>query len=346
MAADQVQDPPLESGEGSKSFASSARFSASKTPAAKTSSTKPKTEAPSRPYTTTELPEQAASDTLAIGNKEYELMIRSERRFGVFYERDYTENPFKWATLNCEQLRISATATLSGVFRRLLLLDDFEADENILTRTNRMVRILVRGICLATYYKIRAVNYAFNDEGHRYMFKPKIPNPLEIPKPFALAIQMLGAVEIHSMTRRTIAVPGLTTADAATACLATGEQLIPALYAQAVEYAKKKGLQFATVNFDVKYGSAWWLLNCPRESQIPELQVRLPESNFTESDALMHLMFCALADGSFGSPLFTLGELNNADYGTIVRNPHAEANVSSFFAFSDEPLSNMWKIDG
>jgi hypothetical protein len=28
----------------------------------------------------------------------------------------------------------------------------------------------------------------------------------------------------------------------------------------------------------------------------------------------------------------------------MLRNPHAGMNVNSFLAFSDEPLSSMWKI--
>ena len=76
------------------------------------------------------------------------------------------------------------------------------------------------------------------------------------------------------------------------------------------------------------------------------LRCVLPESNYTDEDAIVHSMFCLDEQLRFGSELFRLydGGVAQGEYGSMLRNPQAGMNVNSFLAFSDEPLNSMWKI--
>lgn len=326
----------------SKTMHSKAKF---KAPADKTSKISLSTDKPKRPPTTTELPEQAPTDTMAIGNKDYEMMLMLERRLGTFYKRNKMEDACKWATLNATAFRASLNATLRGVIRRLLLKDHFESETNITARLDFVVPKLVAGICMMTYLRLRTVNFGLEDEGNVYMVKPKTSAPLEIPKPFAIALQQLGAIEIVGLPNRVIAYPALETTDAANFLQVTASRYKPNEYAQAVEYCKSIGMQFAPIDNSSKAGSAWWLFQGHTDDGAFQLTCPLPESNFTEQDALLHLMFCATMDSTFGSQLFTLGELNTGNHGFMLRNPHDEANINSYFAYSDDPLSQLWKIE-
>jgi hypothetical protein len=341
---------PLGSEQGSVSVASPIKAAPAKPkfkdPAASSSHVKNRIDTPKRPATTAVLPEPAATDTLAIGNKDYETMLMLEGRFGVFYKRADTEDFCKWATIDGDNFRMSVEATLRGVIRRCLRVHKLESEVNITSRVDYLVPILLNGVCLATYNRLRAVNFAFETEGDRYIAKPKTPNPFEIPKPFAIALQLLGAIEIVSLPKRTVAFPTMSTAEAGRFFLPANTRFRAAEYGQAVEYCKSIGMQFAPVDLSMKCGSAWWLLHGEAVDEAFQLTLPLPESNFTEQDALMHLMFCATANNSFGNSLFTLGELNVGDHGYLLRNPHDDANVNAYFAYSDEPLSQLWKIDG
>jgi hypothetical protein len=350
MAGVNENVAPVESEQGSVSVASPVKAAPVKPkfkdPAASSSHVKNRIDVPKKPATTAVLPELAATDTLAIGNKDYETMLMLENRFGVFYKRTDTENFAKWATLNGNAFRTSVEATLRGVMRRLLRMKHLESETDITARCDHFVPLLLNGVCLAVYHRLRAVNFALATEGDRYIVKSKIPSPFEIPKPFAIALQLLGAIEIVSLTNRTVAYPTISTAEAARTFLPANARFRAYEYGQAVEYCKSIGMQFAPVDISMKCGSAWWLLNGVTDNGLFRLNLNLPESNFTEQDALMHLMFCANANGTFGSTLTTLGELNAGDYGYLLQNPHDDANVNAYFAYSDEPLSQLWKIDG
>jgi hypothetical protein len=173
--------------------------------------------------------------------------------------------------------------------------------------------------------------------------KPKVSLALEVPLPFAIAISQLGAVEINSMPRRTIAVPAISVVEAAHFMIPRDQRFKAADYAHAVKFAKSLGIDFSTVDLNMKAGSAWWLLRGEITEEVFQLSLPLPESNFTEDDAILHSMFCMNPDRSFGTTLFSLGELNAGTYGSILRNPHKGMNANSFFALCSGPLSTMWK---
>jgi hypothetical protein len=168
---------------------------------------------------------------------------------------------------------------------------------------------------------------------------------LEVPLPFAIAISQLGAVEINSMPERTIALPAISVAEAAHFMIPQNQCFKAFDYAQAVKFAKSLGIEFSTVDLNMKTGSAWWLLRGEITEEVFYLSLPLPESNFNEDNAILHSMFCLNPDRSFGTTLFTLGELDAGTYGYILRNPHKGMNANSFFALCSGPLSTMWKIE-
>ncbi|UFK61916.1 coat protein 2 [Silvergrass cryptic virus 1] len=300
------------------------------------------TEVPRAPKAVSEFELRAPTEPLALGNKHYETMHLLEGRYGIFYARDKAENPLTWFELNANNFRTSVAATLRSALFRLMVNKGYEDDDDIERRLNRVVPVLIRGVCLMTYLKIRAVNLAISTAGDRYILKPKVPEPFEVPLPFAIAISQLGAFEINSLAERKIAIPGLSDADA-TARLLDG-RFTAAEYAHATEFAKSLGIQFSAVDLDVKLGSAWWMFRATPVDEVFTLICPLPESNFTETNSLIYLMFCVNQDGSFGTQLFALGDYAATDYGSMLRNPHDGANVNAFFAFSDDPLTALAKL--
>jgi hypothetical protein len=347
LAGVNAAPAPVDYIEGSKSVRSPTKPAAVSrsvdVPAATHSAIKLQIEAPRQPQATVESPQNRPLESLAIGNKHYEMMLSSEGRFGIFYKRDKAENAFKWAEIDVTVYRRSIYFTIEEVLRRCMVKAGYENDEDIGHLLTRYVPLLVNGVCMLTYLKVRSVNFALSPEGDRYNVKPKVSLALEVPLPFAIAISQLGAVEINSMPRRTIAVPAISVVEAAHFMIPRDQRFKAADYAHAVKFAKSLGIDFSTVDLNMKAGSAWWLLRGEITEEVFQLSLPLPESNFTEDDAILHSMFCMNPDRSFGTTLFSLGELNAGTYGSILRNPHKGMNANSFFALCSGPLSTMWK---
>jgi hypothetical protein len=208
-------------------------------------------------------------------------------------------------------------------------------------------------MCLATFLKIRAINLLMPHRDDRYHAKPRgIPEPFEIPLPFAAAVSRLGAVEVRSLTRRMVAAPAVPADAAASFLLDPGRSFDVHAYARATAFARSLGVQFTPVDVvggaAPRAGTAWWLLrgSVDADAGVFSLRCVLPESNYTDEDAIVHSMFCLDEQLRFGAELFRLddGGVAQGEYGSMLRNPHAGMNVNSFLAFSDEPLSSMWKI--
>jgi hypothetical protein len=78
-----------------------------------------------------------------------------------------------------------------------------------------------------------------------------------------------------------------------------------------VKFAKKSlGIEFSTVDLDMKMGSSWWMLRGEITEEVFYLSLLLPESNFSEGNAILHSMFRLNTDRSFATTLFILGDLN------------------------------------
>ena len=199
-------------------------------------------------------------EPLSIGNKQYEMMLSSEGRFGTFYRRDKTENSLEWAEIDVTVYRRSIYFTMEEVLRCCMVKAGYKNAEEIGCLLTRYVPQIVNGVCMLTYLKIRSINMALSPEGDRYIVKPKVQIPLEVPLPFAIAISQLGAVEVNSMPQRMIAFPAISVAEAAHFMIPQNKCFKAVYYTQAVKFAKSLGIEFSSVDLDMKMGSAWWLL--------------------------------------------------------------------------------------
>jgi hypothetical protein len=59
----------------------------------------------------------------------------------------------------------------------------------------------------------------------------------------------------------------------------------------------------------MKMGSAWWLLHGKITEEVFHLSLPLPESNFSQGNAILHSVVCLNPDRSFATTHFTIGYL-------------------------------------
>lgn len=289
--------------------------------------------------------DQNATDgeTLPVGNKLYEEMLIREGKLGVWFTGDRASDPYVWAEIVPEVFRRSVRATTAGVLR--LLAGEAGTDD---AKIDSAASSITDAVCVMAFLKVRSVNLMVDGHDERYIVRPRVPEPFETPLPFAAAVSRLGAVEVRDLTRRMVAVPAIPADSAASWLLEPGRAWDLDAYARATAFARSLGVQFATVDVvegpKAGTGTAWWLLRGAVNGGRFSMRCVLPESNYTEEDALLHSMFCLDEQLELGASLFQLDGVAQGDYGSVLRNPHAGINVNTFLALSDEPLRSMWKI--
>ncbi|KAJ1282549.1 hypothetical protein BS78_03G061000 [Paspalum vaginatum] len=192
---------------------------------------------------------------------------------------------------------------------------------------------------------MRAVNMNYTGLGVGFLHMPAVPGVLEIPKPFAIAVQRLGAVGIQDLTVRRIVVPAAAATDSATWLLDSKTDWSPSAYSRAVGYARSLGMQFSAVDTRVKAGSSWWLYSGSVSSTNGAYMASMvfPETNYDEENAPLHTMFCCRGDGSIAGSVFQLDAVSEGHFGTMLRRPPPGFHSCTFFGYSDKPLRSLWK---
>jgi len=292
-----------------------------------------KSEKPTEPPNAEPAFAQADTTDVSVGNPRYTAELMDEGRLGLFLPRPAALRTPIPVTLNVDHHWTGIYHTLESAIRRLIRSKTEMADNEIAERSQSLAAILADGCCLITYMKLRAL--LFIEFPSRYnsisLKRPKAFKDLPIPTPFAFAIQQLGAVNAADLATEHRFVPVFPT---------TGHRFgIPRnrewnsnAYAEAVEYARSLGLQFALVDLNKKSGTAWWLLKQYFSEDCFELQCLIPETNFTIAMALTHSLYL---EGDVPNPIneiFDLTPLGTSVYGHIMRDPHCGINVSTFEA--------------
>eukprot|EP00262_Sarcandra_glabra_P003549 TRINITY_DN14287_c0_g3_i1.p1 TRINITY_DN14287_c0_g3~~TRINITY_DN14287_c0_g3_i1.p1 ORF type:complete len:344 (-),score=9.31 TRINITY_DN14287_c0_g3_i1:46-1077(-) len=299
-------------------------------------------EAPKEPAQIYHAFERPIPDPLAIGNPSLELALKLKGNLGYFINRDKVDIEPVFINLNTLAYRDGVLFTLRVVTERLLRLQGHIENAEIIETATNLATQFANGIMIMTYIRLRRVNSLEATQLAKFCKRPKVPDTLEVPAPYALAISQLGIVEASSMERIKRFVPTLTNEDR-NYCLPAGIIWSTARYLQAVEYGKKIGISFKAIDLSVPLGSSWWLYRQDNTDDLFSLQCTLPEDNYTEATAILHTLFCSNGQGGLLNEIFDLSPIENHNYGAILRNPHVDINVSSYFAIEEAP-DTVWKV--
>lgn len=309
---------------------------------AKHSTRSARTEAPKEPDQIFHAFERPTPDLLAIGNPSLEFALKLKGQLGYFVNRDKVDTDPVFINMNVTAYRDGITRTLKIVIERLLRLQGHIEVQDITTTANDLSLTLANGVVIMTYMRLRRINSLEATELNKFCKRPKVPDTLEVPAPYALAISQLGIVEASSLVRSTTYAPTIP-AGTTNFCLPPGITWSTATYLQAMEYGKKIGLNFKSIDLSVPLGSSWWLYRPDLTDDLFSLQCTLPEDNYTEATAVLYSLFCTNSTGGHLNEIFDLSPITAHDYGAMIRNPHTDISVSSYFAIEEAP-ETIWKV--
>lgn len=284
-------------------------------------------------------------DAAPVGNKSLELSFMTQGRLGHFIARDASANGATLITLNGLRYRQCVLDVITDVVKRQVRTTAGTIEMDVQSRSDVMINHLTNGVLLGTYLKIRSLHSMNFETMMKFAKKPKHPDPLQILEPFALAISQLGVFPVSSVEKEMIYLPTLSDADAASYLMMDpAHPWSTTKYSQALELAKKIGLRFETVDLSVKLGSSWWLLRVTKEEDIVTLQCNLPEDNFTEATAVLRSLYLYPAESAASNQIFNLAPLGTHDYGAMIRNPHEDIAMSTYYGIANQD-AELWKTE-
>lgn len=302
-----------------------------------------RTEVPREPENPYHAFEAAKPDPTAIGAPDYERSLILDKRLGEFLTRAQLAQEPTYVNINATAHFNSVRATLTEVLRRNLSLSGDRIEADIEAQATRHGSILAQGVCILTYLKLRAVNSLEINGLTKFSKKPQSPEPFKVPYPFALAISALGVVKVSSLTSEKDICPSATQEDAARFLLPANTRWSTARYALSKEFAEKIGMKFASVDLSVKLGGSWWLFRPVEIGTILALRCTLPEDNYTEETAVMRTLYLRPEEQLASNEIFDLSDIDDHDYGSFIKNPFDDINVTTYFAF-EEVMSEVWKV--
>ncbi|CAJ2627943.1 unnamed protein product [Trifolium pratense] len=220
-----------------------------------------KTEVPMEPKHPHVLQPVPREEAVPIGSQAFIFEQKMNGRLGIFFERAWT-NPNPTAIeINLTRMHECVVLTLTEVIKRAIRDREYESfpagdDED----AEALATILANGVIVLTYCKLAIANYYHSETCECFYKKPNVPDPFEVPEPYALAISQLGKVKIRGLRDEVVALPTIPVAHGTRFGLPGDERWNQSDYCLAVDCAKKIGIWFKTVDLKVKMGSTWWLL--------------------------------------------------------------------------------------
>lgn len=297
-----------------------------------------KTEATTPPHLFTAF-EVASEEEVVVGNPKLVFSCKQEGVLGVFFDgEDSVVDPTP-IIINGNNMRNAVIATLTTVLTRAL--KDFGVT-SVHTMALETAATLANGVMIATFLKLRSVGYLNSSLMSRFYVVPRTPQPFELPLPYALAISQLGAVKTHGSPQEGYYCPTIP-ATTSNFLLPAGISWNPPTYSRAVEYAKSLGLKFTQPDLDVQMASTWWLYRPVLTGLHFCLECPLPEENFTLNTAVLRTLFCNDATGGFMVNLFDLTPVGTDTYGSMLRNPQYEVDVTTYYAIEDAGV-NLYSL--
>nr|QRG29181.1 putative CP [Alloteropsis cryptic virus 2] len=281
-----------------------------------------------------------AVDDKSAGNFNYTAALLERDQIGFWRDREDCAAKVTSIELKPIGYYHGIRSTLEASLCRLLKLKTELEKSTFEDRVTRTAQTLATGCCVMTYLKLRLITLSENFDAWESstIRRPRVSDDLAIPAGFAFAIQQLGYVNVLDTPKEVIYAPrfpkeghqfGLPTEPGY-------PPWNPNAYAEAVEYARALGMQFATVDLKKKEGTAWWLYRQSYEEGIFELHCPIPETNFTNSMTATHALWLDDKNADPSRTFVDLSPLGKDVFAIAMRNPHPGINITCFEAISGE----------
>lgn len=286
------------------------------------------------PEDSTMLIERPIAHVELVSNPNYLLRLKNSNVLA--YERGEANRftAIRYYDINVVNLRRNMSATLTDFLRWRYYQMGRLSDASVIEETTRVVTVTVDACMSALYAKLRTIHKQYPTYAGRYTTPPIYHKDLELPLPFADAIQNFGVFETQALITNHIMVP---TYPEGTRYEGRSTEIFAAnMYETATIYLKMHGIPLKSVDTRAKFGTAWWTYKAVVNDRLIDLNCILPFLHYSNHTSTCATMFLNTTAAGAIRPIITYKD-EDEYYGTKVRSLRLDARYRTFSALCQAP---------
>jgi hypothetical protein len=195
----------------------------------------------------------------------------------------------RYYQINLNLFRSRIKSLFSTYLKKKLYAMRLTSENELTDEVETISNIVVDACCAALYAKLRNIHRQFQTHATRYTTPPSFNKEVELPLPFADAIQNFGVFSPIGTTSSIICVP---TYQEGTMNEGRLNQVWESYrYEFYLERIKEAGIPTKTVDIHSKPGNSWWLFKYVWFHDHYDLRCMYPPINYSDHVATVAMMF-------------------------------------------------------
>lgn len=193
----------------------------------------------------------------------------------------------------------------------------------------------------ALYAKLRFIHQQSRTHVSRYNARPSYNKVVELPLPFALAIEGIGRIETHSEPERRMLIPDVP--EGTKYECREEEEFDSFNYQTYMNVMRDLKIPLKSIIPQTQTGNPWWTYKVLEITKKLNLQCTLPPSHYTEYSAHLRSVFLGNAFETKVTQIVDFTELKHK-YGTMFRERDIGFNRLAFEALCQSPEED-WNLN-
>lgn len=267
-------------------------------------------------------------------NPNYILSLRATHELGFSRRFSQWKPSIVYVDLIPENMRKVITSTLMlGLAQRFIRAGNLKI-AMITQILKDIVPVTCDAIMAATYAKLRYIHKLHGEHSQRYSSSPSYNKDIELPFPFAIAIQDLGIIESQDTEDKSLYLPDFPEGTANEGRIETKWSAFT--YQSYIPMMKENGVPFKSVNPHLKIGSAWWTFKVEKQQNTVDLICTLPPLHYTPHSVATRSLFLDTSNVPTDMQIIKLDNFKS-DYGSYMREGGIGYSIRAFHALCQAP---------
>jgi hypothetical protein len=277
----------------------------------------------------TELIPKALERLTLTVNPSYLQRLKAAKEIG--YERPFSQRrpQLRFYEIQIKNFRDAMTYVLSNYITWKFHEQGSLTNAQITSEVNEIVPICVDACMTALYAKLRVIHKQYGKYSTRFNTPPTYSKEIELPLPFADAIQNLGVFETRCKKSNSVLVPVYPEGTKHEGRVE--EEWNAAKYESCMPILRDCGIPLKNIDPRMKFGHAWWTYKIEKISSTYDFRCILPLLHYSQHSAITASMFLILDEQAEVAPV--IKHLNDdVNYGTRLREVKPGFQIRAFSA--------------
>nr|CAH2618861.1 putative coat protein 2 [Japanese plum-yew deltapartitivirus]CAI5383909.1 putative coat protein 2 [Japanese plum-yew deltapartitivirus] len=279
------------------------------------------------------VPKRAYQVTADV-NPNFILDLKSNKELGYFRPINKIKSKVVFIELKIATIREIMTAVFRDTLIQRFMRQGRTKLTSAIASAVEVSPIVCDAVMIAIYAKLRYIHKQHGEHSKRYSEPPSYTKDIELPLPFAIAVQDLGTFESRDVEERCLYIPGIP--EGTTNECRKEQKWSSFTYQCYIPTLKELGIPFKSVNINLKNGSPWWTYKVLKNAEKLDLVCPLPPLHYSPHSASVRAIFLKLSEKIEDDDIIAVDNLT-LDYGTMLREAGIGYNVRAFQALCHAP---------